>query len=257
MDEKEIEHEDRVWSEIFKKEIENKNFKKFSSYWWEDYYNEITNFVTTNILCHIHQRNILETWSWSWKSSLLIWKYVHHITLLDISKNALKYAIFLAEKLWIKNISTTEWNMFNMVFKNDSFDFTWNIWTIEHYKKEDIIKIIKEMIRVTQHDWYIAIWFPNFYSWPILKAVLNSRFKIFQWYKLDTEKFYNEKEIIELINQIEWITISDIKISKFWNFMPIWLPKCILQFCKKFETIFYKNKFLTFISFKISKKWIH
>jgi len=42
--------------------------------------------------------------------------------------------------------------MFHMDFKNNSFDFAWNIGTIEHYKKQDIEKILKEMIRVTENN---------------------------------------------------------------------------------------------------------
>ena len=253
MDIEEIQHEEDIWNEIFKKELKKEKIEKFSSFWWEDYYGEITQFVIENILINLKNKNILETWSWSWKSSILIWNYANQITLLDISENALKYANFLAEKFEVKNISTIKWNMFNMDLKDNSFDFTWNIWTIEHYNKEYIKRILTEMIRVTKNNWYIALWFPNFYSWPIIKAWLNSKIPFLKWYKLDTEIFYSKKDIINLINWIKWINIQDLKVNKFWNFMPIWTPKFLLFFCKKLENIFYNNKFLNFISFKIIK----
>ena len=137
--------------------------------------------------------------------------------------------------------------------KNNSFDFTWNIWTIEHYNNEDIKKILTEMFRVTENNWYIALWFPNFYSWPILKAWLNKKIPFLKWYKLDTEIFYNKNDILNIIEDINWIEIDDLKINKFWNFMPIWTPKILLFFWKRLEKFFYNNKFLTFISFKIIK----
>ena len=254
MDLKAIQHEEEVWSKLFQNELQKQEFKKFSAFWWEDYYNEIINFVTSNILVNLENKNILEAWSGSWKSSLLIWNYVDKITLLDISESALKYAKFLSQKLNIeKNIIYVKGNIFNMDFEDNIFDFTWNIWTIEHYNIEDIKNILNEMIRVTKNNWYIALWFPNFYSWPIIKAWLNNKLPFLKWYKLDTEIFYTEKEIINLINSIESVKIQDLKVNKFWNFMPMWTPKILIKLAKKLEKIFYKNKFLNFVSFKIIK----
>jgi len=248
-------HEEKVWWEIFKKELLNKNFKDFSSYWWKDYYDEIISFVNSSILSKLNSKNILEAWAWSWKSSILLWNKVDNMTMLDISENALKYSKYLSSKFNIENIDFVKWDMFKMPFKNNNFDFVWNIWTIEHYSKKDISKIIEEMVRVTNNSWYIALWFPNFFSWPILKAwiIWMIPFNIFKWYKLDTEIFYSEKNIIEIITNIKGLNIEDVKINKFWSFLPMEFPRFFIIFWKRFEKFLLKNKFLTFISFKVVK----
>ena len=45
-----IDHEEKVWSEIFENELKKTSNKKYSSYWWEDYYNDIINFIYKNVI---------------------------------------------------------------------------------------------------------------------------------------------------------------------------------------------------------------
>ncbi|HBA44700.1 TPA: hypothetical protein DEG21_04565 [Patescibacteria group bacterium] len=60
MDLKAIQHEENIWNNIFKKELKKNKFEKFSSFWWEEYYNEITNFIRNNIIINLKNKNILE-----------------------------------------------------------------------------------------------------------------------------------------------------------------------------------------------------
>jgi hypothetical protein len=60
MDLKAIQHEEETWNKIFQSELQKEKFEKFSSFWWEDYYNEITSFVINNILVNLKNKNILE-----------------------------------------------------------------------------------------------------------------------------------------------------------------------------------------------------
>ena len=244
-----IDHEEKVWSEIFENELKKTSNKKYSSYWWEDYYNDIINFIYKNVIEKFwYKINIIEVGSWSWKSSLLLWNHVKWITLLDISKNALKYAKLLSKKLQVNNVNYINWDIFNTKMNDEEFELTWNIWTLEHYSDDEIIKILQEMLRITKKWWYIAFWVPNEKSWPILKAKILklSIFKFVPWYRLDTEKFFKEQEIFELLRKVG-ISKSDIKTVKFWSFLPMEMPKILIRITKN---IFIKNKFLNFYLIK-------
>jgi len=193
--------------------------------------------------------SILEIWSWSWKASILLWDKVGHITLLDISKNALKYARYLSEKFRIKNVAFVNANMFDIPFSHETFDLTWNIWTLEHYGTDDIKSILWEMIRVTKKSGYIAFWIPNKCSWPILKASLLAK-PYLRWlsgYRLDTENFYDKNTIFGILWDIG-IPKSNIKMTRFWSFLPMESPKWLI---KATSHLGFKYKFLNFYLIKL------
>lgn len=245
-----IEHEEKIWNEIFQKELQHKSKKLFSSYWWEDYYREIQEFIKFNIIDKNDTKiDVIEIGSWSWKASIVLWKMVNSITLLDISKNALKYAKLLSKKFEVNNISFIEQDIFKMSIPNHSFHLTWNIGTLEHYNDEEIIIMIKEMLRVTKKWWYIAFGVPNEKSWPILKAKLLTLrgFSWISWYKLDTERFFNHDEIMALLKKVN-INESDILYTNFWSFLPMEFPKI---FIKLFNNKFINYKFLKFYLIKV------
>lgn len=57
-----IQHEEETWGKIFSQELSKTTFMKFSSFWWEEYYIEITNFIVQK-LDHISKPSILEAGS--------------------------------------------------------------------------------------------------------------------------------------------------------------------------------------------------
>ncbi|HUT22177.1 MAG TPA: class I SAM-dependent methyltransferase [Candidatus Bipolaricaulota bacterium] len=250
-----IEHENETWSKIFDTELKNTSKEKFSSYWWEDYYQELLTYIN-GLLTKNNINNVLEAGSGSGKATILLNNRFSK-TLLDISPVALKYATYLAEKNSCKNIKNIEGNIFDMPFKSDDFDFVWNIGVIEHYDLKEIDLIFQEMIRVCDRNGVVAVGVPNFYSGPIIKAWILKKIKIFPGYKLDTGKFYNIKAIKNTLKNASkkmGRDIDDIHIEYFGNPLIMETPKFILKSIGRLiNRIFRKNKFLILIVCKFKK----
>ena len=248
-----IEHENNNWSRIFEIEMKKTNKKKFSSYWWEEYYRELTIFVN-NLLFENKLKTILENGSGSGKATILLDKKFTK-TLLDISPIALKYAKHIAGKFNVKDVKFLEGDIFSMPFEDGSFDFVWNIGVIEHYTLDSIKSIIKEMARVCNKSGVIAVGVPNFYSGPILKAWILKILKFIPGYKLDTEKFYKIdeiKKIFQKINEESGKEIASIEIKYFGNPLIMETPKFILKTVGKLASFLFKrNKFLILILCKL------
>jgi ubiquinone/menaquinone biosynthesis C-methylase UbiE len=244
-----IEHENANWSKIFQIELEKNSDKKFSSFWWENYYDELMNGVNKIMLVY-GLNTILEAGSGSGKATLLLNKKIHK-TLLDISPVALEYAKHTANKFEVSNINFVEGDIFLMPFKNNNFDFVWNIGVIEHYELDDIKSIIKEMIRVCNKSGIVAVGMPNFYSGPILKARLLKLLKFIPGYKLDTEKFYERSEIERIFKEVSKESgrkITYLETKYFGNPLIMETPMFILKTIGGLiSRLFRKNKFLILI----------
>lgn len=246
---KHIDEENEFWSKIFSAELKKNSNKRFSSFWWENYYNELTNSVN-KIMLKYCLNTILEAGSGSGKATLLLNKKLHK-TLLDISPVAIQYGEYIANKFEVENINFVEGNIFSMPFKNNNFDFVWNIGVIEHYELDDIKLIIEEMARVCNKLGIVAVGMPNFYSGPILKARLLKLLKFIPGYKLDTEKFYELSKIESIFKEVS--KESDRKIiymetKYFGNPLIMETPVFILKTIGGLiSRIFRKNKFLILI----------
>lgn len=247
--EKVIEHENAHWSKIFSTELKKNSDKKFSSFWWEDYYNELTNSVN-EITLKYGLSTILEAGSGSGKATLLLDRESQK-TLLDISSVALQYGKYIANKFEVENINFIEGNIFSMPFKNNNFDFVWNIGVVEHYELDDIKSIIKEMTRVCNKSGVVAVGMPNLYSGPILKAKLLKLIKFLPGYKLDTEKFYKLSEIESIFEEISKESGRKIMYTEtryFGNPLFMETPRFILKTIGGlFSRVFRKNKFLILV----------
>jgi ubiquinone/menaquinone biosynthesis C-methylase UbiE len=250
-----IKEENKTWSRIFSQELKNKNPELFSSFWWEEYYDEITKYMV-KLLKTTKDPLILEAGAGSGKASLLLGKNLRRV-LLDISVPALKYAQFLTKRYGCTNVETVEGNIFEMNFKNETFDLVWNIGVLEHYSEKEIINILKEMIRVTKKGGFITFGTPNKLSGPILKAKLLSYplFKFIPGYRLSTEKFYSKKEIKYLVDKAFKETNKkyvEYEVNYFGNCLIMEFPKWVLKFFgKPLSKIFKRNKFLTMTTIKV------
>ncbi len=248
-----IEHENQFWSRVFKEELEKEKTNKeyFSSYWWELYYDEITNYVQSR-LAKYSNPNILEAGSGSGKASILLGKECNR-TLLDISDIALEYAQHLVKKFQVQNVAIKQGDIFSIPFDSKSFDFTWSLGVIEHYDASQVISIFREMIRVTSEHGQVATGVPNFKSIQIIKASL-LRNRCLKWvpgYRLESEQDYKEKEIISLIKKAakeENREVEEIEVRYFGSPLPMETPRWIVSvFGELIEAIFPKRKFLIFV----------
>jgi ubiquinone/menaquinone biosynthesis C-methylase UbiE len=252
-----ISHENEHWSKVFEEASkQNRSDKKFfSSFWWEDYYIRIVNFVSTELQIN-NDWKILEAGSGSGKSSILLGKSIKRV-FLDISEKALDYAKLLVQKFDVENIDYVQADIFQMPFDDQSFDLVWNIGVIEHYNKNEIVSIFREMIRVTERSKYIGVGVPNFWTGATLKAWLLKQpiLKFIKGYRLDSEKFYSQKDLISMMyeaTKLESREIKIIKVKYFGNPLPIETPKFLLNTVGElFAKIIPKSKFLTFILIKL------
>jgi ubiquinone/menaquinone biosynthesis C-methylase UbiE len=248
-----IQQENKNWSDVFDEEIRKKDPRKFSSFWWENYYEELTEFISRTLKQN-GLRKVLEAGSGSGKATILL-DNVFEKSLLDISSQALKYADYIKNKFHNDSLRLILGNAFNMPFENGSFDFVWNIGVIEHYGIEDIKLLLKEMIRVTQKNGIIAVGVPNFYSGPILKAWVLSKLKYFDGYKLSTEKFYKTellKNVVESIARESGKSCSWVKVEYFGSPLIMETPKFIIKLISPLSSkLFKRNKFLTLIICKL------
>lgn len=244
-----INHENKQWSEIFKKELLRSSDKKFSSFWWEDYYNELSIFIN-NKISENNFNSILEAGSGSGKATILLDKK-YSKTLLDISPIALEYSRYLANIFKADNIKYVEGNIFSIPFDDNSFDFIWNIGVIEHYELSDIKLIIREMMRVCVKSGVVSVGVPNFYSGPILKARILKKIRFIPGYRINSEKFYKNEDIVKLFLKVAEENrkeVEYIEVKYFGNPMIMETPKFILKTVGRVVAqILERNKFITLV----------
>jgi ubiquinone/menaquinone biosynthesis C-methylase UbiE len=240
-----VQEEERNWSLVFTEE-KYKEFRKFSSYWWQDYYASMFRHFNSYISKNTY---ILEAGAGSGKASFLLAPKNRKV-LLDISPSALEYAKFLAQKLNTKNNTFMRGNIFELPFPDKTFDFVWNVGVVEHYDIQHISSMMQDMIRVTKDNGVVAIGYPNSYSGPILKAKLLSLppFKSINGYRLNSEKFYSRQKLLTIINNIPGGRIGSVKFATIGNPLPIETPKWALNtFGRVLDFLLPKNRFLTFV----------
>jgi glycosyltransferase involved in cell wall biosynthesis len=69
---------------------------------------------------------------------------------IDISYEAIRLAKHIANDYKIVNCEYTYGNGFNLVYPDNSYDISFNIGVLEHFNDNDIVKMLKEMARVSK-----------------------------------------------------------------------------------------------------------
>ena len=259
---KDKEIKDFDWEKEFNRNYSVESFQEISHYWWKDCYNQIEKFVLQNIPLN-NNSEILECGCGSGNSSLRLAPLVKKTILLDSSNNALKCAKELADYYKVKSVEFVTGDVFNMPFKNNQFDFCWNIGLIEHYNFEQAQKIVKEMMLVTKSSGWIFIGVPNFKSLAIIKAKilsyaflkpLTSRIK---GYRLRGEKKYSLsslKRLIRVASEENDIKIEQVSFDYVGSVLPVETPKFIFKRINKFFSRFFpRYSFLFLVAVKINK----
>lgn len=250
------------WEKEYERNYPVEKFQEVAHYWWQDCYKQIEDFVLGHVFLDKNSE-ILESGCGSGNSSLKLASLVKKVILLDTSNAALNCAKKLANYYKVKNVEFVKSDTFNIPFKNERFDFCWNIGLIEHYNSEEAKKIIKEMLRVIKQGGWICIGVPNFASLPIIKARLLS-FKPLKpltfWikgYRLEEERKYRLKDLNNLLflaSKESGVGLTQVSSDYVGSILPVETPNFIFKKINKFfSTFFSKFSFLILISAKVKK----
>jgi len=250
---------DKLWDEYDRK-CSVKDYPEIKHYWWRNCYSEINNAIIKRIPLNENSK-VLECGCGTGKSSLLLSPKVREVVLLDSFLCSLKCAKSLAGYYGAKNTKFIKDDVFRMPFKENLFDFCWNVGLIEHYNQKKAEDIIVEMARVTKNLGYICIGVPNFNSLAIRKAKFLS-YKYLKpftfWiagYRLVDEHNYNIqilKDMMVNVTRRYNVKFEDIHFDYAGSFLPIETPFFIYKTINRY---FPKNfSFLLLLIAKVRKQ---
>jgi len=159
-------------------------------------------------------------------------------TLIDLNSLAIELAKKAFRKMG-RDATFVVADMFNMPFKEKSFDVVFNAGVIEHFNKQERIMALKEYSRILKDDGLMIIAFPNHHSFPYRSAYLVRNYLLlgYKWPYPKEYKIYDMKDEIAASNLIlkKRLIISKDSIFNWWNFF---------EPMKKFLKIV--NKFINF-----------
>lgn len=229
-----VAHESDFWGQAFKSSHNNLN-EIFSSYWWNWCYTNISSFVDSLSFHPESKLSALEAGCGSGKTSYSLSRRFESLTLVDASKEVLDYARKMHNKYDpLRETSFHQADLFDLPYEDNSFDFVWNIGVLEHYPSKHASEAVKEMARVVRAGGYVCVGVPNFKSLAIRKASFLSQSRLepfLHWipgYRLDTEKEYSAKAIVQIFKQHN--LGKDIVVSSAGSCLPVETPPLLLVF---------------------------
>ncbi len=152
----------------------------------------------------------------------LIQKY--DITALDISKEALKlYKFNNGDKARLIRAS-----IFDIPIKSSTFSGVYNLGVMEHFTKEDDIKILKELRRVLKKNGKIILFWPPKFGISVI--ILNSTHFILNNILKRTVRLHPEEiSLIQSKRQVnEILKTSGFKLKKFYFGPMDFFTHCII-----------------------------
>jgi len=221
-----------VWDEIYKKyELESENL-----YFYERLLNVMNPYIRDDT-------SILEV---GFGSGYIVSYFQDKLLFsvgLDINKEPIKTA-----RNFFKSKNLVQGDVFNIPFKDCSFDIVWNEGMLEHWKFEKSLNALKEMKRVAKN--YVIIAVPNCFSIWVLKKFL---FKILGKWRFGYEESYSSRRLKKLfrLSNLEIVDVKGLQI--FFGF--ILKIKFFAKLANKIENK-YENfvKYFSYELFIIGKK---
>jgi SAM-dependent methyltransferase len=103
---------------------------------------------------------ILEPGSGTGLASLGLAERGAEVFLLDLSPEAVRFSRAAFEREHTKE-ATVQATILDLPFKDNAFDVTWNGGVIEHFKPDDQVRILNEMLRVTKPGGKVIVIVPS------------------------------------------------------------------------------------------------
>ena len=141
--------------------------KNWDEYWKKEGKSSIFTLVRTKVIASElstvlekyfpQEGKFVDAGSGSSETSIKILPHQRELIALDLSKIALEK---VKNNKKLPMTSTVHASIFDMPFKDESIDGIWNLGVMEHFYKEDIIKILNEFHRVLKKDSYCILLWP-------------------------------------------------------------------------------------------------
>lgn len=150
----------RFWENEYGKKLERGQPREVWNLIATEYYNEKLGKIVNLFFPSPKNKRVLEAGSGSGMASINLGRKGSKIYLLDNNRFALEYSKKIANfyKVICKFYNGS---LFSIPFKKNMFDFVWNVGVVEHYSRNNILKILKEMKRVTKMGGKVAVGIPN------------------------------------------------------------------------------------------------
>jgi SAM-dependent methyltransferase len=169
---------------------------------------------------------ILEVGSGSGLVSLALAKKGAHVTLVDISPQALGYSRAAFGRAGAEG-EMIEASILDLPFQDSAFDVTWNAGVIEHFQGEEQLRALREMLRVTRPDGLVIVAVPwaGARTYARAKAFADRR-KMWQpGYEAPISSFEEIAPKIPATLAREYATgfLAQLHFMKYYFARPAWL----------------------------------
>jgi len=246
--------EKEKWNEYFKEATDGKGQEHEGSLWWQ--ISDDDTLAIIKSLFHPEQEiSMLEAGCGSAGSSYFIAASlpVSEIRLSDVSEHALAFAKQIQPEGLSAQVEFALESAFELQVPDNSFDLVWNVGVIEHYVENELIDMVKEMLRVTRVGGYTVVAIPNRNSIAVLKAwLLGTAFgrkflKALPGYCFDTEALYGNKQLLCLFKDTFGI---DAELFFAGNLLWVGAPTFMVEMVNR---VLPQSRF-SFLSFFVLKK---
>ena len=171
-------------------------------------------------------KQILEVGSGSGLVSLDLAQRGAHVTLVDISPEAVRYSRSVFDRTAAQG-EMIEASILDLPFQDNKFDVTWNAGVIEHFQGEEQLRALREMLRVTKPEGRVIVAVPwaGARTYARAKAFADRRNMWQPGYEAPMSSFKEIAARLPAILEREYATgsMAQLHFLKYYFARPAWL----------------------------------